>query len=134
MLYDLNEKIDKESLTEKQKKAIEDFKQIFMPETPEFQEMWAKNGRRDEPRLTDITIGVLDRKYVVRFHPTPYGIWHHLYDVGHFIEMELESLGYGVGPLGKHVGWRSRRGAVDAARRSDGSPAARAPAARGWRG
>lgn len=73
-------------------------------ETPEFQEMWTqKYGRTDDPRLTDITIGVLDRKYIVRLHPCPYGTWHHLYDIGHFIEMELESLGYGVGPLGKDL-------------------------------
>lgn len=73
-------------------------------ETPEFQQMWTvKYGRTDDPRLTDITIGILDRKYLVRFHPTPYGTWHHLYDIGHFIEMELESLGYGVGPYGKDI-------------------------------
>ena len=73
-------------------------------ETPEFQEMWTmKYGRTDDPRLTDITIGVLDKKYLVRFHPTPYGTWHHLYDIGHFVEMEMESLGYGVGPFGKDL-------------------------------
>lgn len=70
-------------------------------ETPEFAEMWAKYKRSDDPKLTDITIGVLDRKYIVRFHPTPYGTWKHWYDIGHDVEIELESLGLGVGAQGK---------------------------------
>jgi len=69
-------------------------------ETPQFQEMWAKFGRTDDPKKTDITIGILDRKRIVRFHPTPYGTWHHMYNVGHYIEFELEPMGYGVGALG----------------------------------
>lgn len=72
-------------------------------ETEEFQMMWAKYNRSDNPMLTDITIGVLDRKYVVRFHPTPYGTWHHWYNVGHNVEIELESLGLGVGHQMKDI-------------------------------
>jgi hypothetical protein len=70
-------------------------------ETPEFQEMWQKYGRTDDPRMTDITIGILDKKYIVRFHPTPYGTWHHWYDIGHDVEIELQPFGLGVGSQGK---------------------------------
>lgn len=65
-----------------------------------FKEMWAKFGRTDDPRMIDHTVGIVDRKRIVRFHPTPYGTWHHLYNVGHYIEFELEPMGYGVGALG----------------------------------
>lgn len=62
--------------------------------------MWQEYGREDDPRDVDITFGILNRKYIVRRHPTPYGTWHHMYKVGHYIEFELESIGYGVGRLG----------------------------------
>jgi hypothetical protein len=69
-------------------------------ETPEFAEMWQSFNRTDDPNLTDVTVGILDRKYLVRFHPTPYGTWKHYYDVSHYIEFELESLSYGVHSFG----------------------------------
>lgn len=69
-------------------------------EKPMFAEMWAKFGRTDDPATVDITIGIANRRRIVRFHPTPYGTWHHLYNIGHYIEFELEPMGYGVGALG----------------------------------
>lgn len=72
-------------------------------ETPLFQEMWQKFGRTDDPLTSDITIGVLDRRKIIRFHPTPYGSWHHMYNIGHYIEFELEPMGYGVGALGNRL-------------------------------
>lgn len=72
-------------------------------EMPDFQQMWAQYGRTDDPRFCDITLGILNRKYLVRFHPTPYGTWHHLYNVGHYIEFELEPYAYGVGALGQSL-------------------------------
>ena len=73
-------------------------------ETPEFQEMWVKKyGRSDDPRMSDITMGILDRKYIIRFHPTPYGTWHHWYEVGHYVETELQPLGIGIGAMGKDI-------------------------------
>jgi hypothetical protein len=68
-------------------------------ESQEFQEMWQKFGRTDDPKFCDITIGVLNRKYLVRMHPTPYRTWKHLYGIGHYIEWELEPLAHGVGSL-----------------------------------
>lgn len=69
-------------------------------ENPLIAEMWAQYGRTDDPRLCDLTIGILDRRRIVRFHPTPYGSWHHLHKIGHYIEFELEAIGLGVGALG----------------------------------
>ena len=72
-------------------------------ETPAFQEMWLRFGNGKEPRLTDITIGILDKSYLVRLHPTPYGSWKHSYGVGHYIEWELEPIAQGVGSLGGDI-------------------------------
>lgn len=69
-------------------------------ENPLIAEMWDQYQRTDDPKLSDMTIGILDRKRIIRFHPTPYGSWHHLHKVGHYIEFELEALSLGVGALG----------------------------------
>ena len=63
-------------------------------------QMWKKFGREDDIRFSDITIGILNRKHLVRLHPTPYGTWHHMFKIGHYIEFELEPYGFGVGKLG----------------------------------
>lgn len=67
---------------------------------PVIVEMWEKSGRTDDPKFKDITVGILDRKRIVRLHPTPYGTWHHLFKIGHYIEFELEPIACGVGRLG----------------------------------
>lgn len=72
-------------------------------ENPILLEMWQKFGRTDDIKHSDITVGVLNRKHLVRLHPTPYGTWHHLYKIGHYIEFELEPMGYGVGALGNNL-------------------------------
>jgi len=72
-------------------------------ENPVLLEMWQKFGRTDDIKHSDITVGILNRKYLVRLHPTPYGTWHHMYKIGHYIEFELEPLGYGVGALGNNL-------------------------------
>jgi len=72
-------------------------------ETPEFAAMWEKFGRTDDPRFSDITIGVLNRRHLARFHPTPYRTWKHLYGIGHYIEWELEPLAHGVGSLASPI-------------------------------
>lgn len=68
--------------------------------SPYFQQMWAQYNRQDDPHYCDITVGILNRRHIVRFHPTPYCSWHHLFKVGHYIEFELEPYAYGVGRLG----------------------------------
>ena len=71
-------------------------------ESPEFQEMWtSKFGRTDDPRFWDQTIGILNRRHIVRMHPTPYGTWRHLYCIGRYIEFEIEPMNYGVGSMGR---------------------------------
>lgn len=72
-------------------------------ETPEFQQMWNGFGRQDNPLFVDIVCGVLDGKYLVRFHPAPYGSWRFSYVIGQYIEFELESMGFGVGKLGGSI-------------------------------
>lgn len=69
-------------------------------ETPMFRQMWEQYGRTDDPMLSDVTYGILDRKWIIRGNPTPYGSWHHGHKIGHYIEFELEALAYGVGALG----------------------------------
>ena len=69
-------------------------------ENPLIAQMWAKYGRTDDPKDCDFTIGILNRRKIVRFHPTPYNTWHHLVKIGHYIEFELEPIAYGVGALG----------------------------------
>ena len=66
---------------------------------PLIAEMWQEYGRTDNPADADITIGILNRKRIIRLHPTPYGTWHHMHKIGHYVEFELEPLGYGVGAL-----------------------------------
>lgn len=67
---------------------------------PMIQEMWSRYGMEGDPRDSDITVGILDRKRIVRLHPTPYGTWHHSNKIGHYIEFELEPMAYGVGSFG----------------------------------
>ena len=69
-------------------------------DTPEFAQMWEQSGRTDDPKFSDVTVGILNREHMVRFHPTPYGTWHHLFKIGHYMEFELEPIAYGVGKLG----------------------------------
>lgn len=72
-------------------------------ENPLIAEMWQKYGRTDDLKGSDLTVGILNRKYLIRFHPTPYGTWHHMHKIGHYIEFELEPYGYGVGALGHEL-------------------------------
>ena len=67
---------------------------------PLIMEMWQKYQKQEDPRNSDLTFGILNRKKIVRMNPTPYGTWHHMYKIGHYIKFELEAFGYGVGALG----------------------------------
>src|SRR3990172_8934351 len=64
---------------------------------PEFAEMWAKFQKMEDPLLSDVTIWVLDRKYVLGWYPTPYRSCKYLYCIGNDIEFELEPYAHGVG-------------------------------------
>lgn len=72
-------------------------------ENPLIAEMWDKYGMTVDPRHHDVTVGILNRKRLVRLNPTPYGTWHHLYKIGHYMEFELEPIAYAVGALGYEI-------------------------------
>lgn len=67
------------------------------------EQIWQEFGRTDDPKNCDFTVGIVNRKKRVRFHPTPYCSWKHLYKVGHYIEVELEPYSYGVGRYGHRL-------------------------------
>lgn len=65
------------------------------------QNYWESEGRTDDIKFTDWTIGILNTKDCVRLHPTPFGTWKHHYKSAHYNQFELEPIGYGVGRFGK---------------------------------
>lgn len=68
-------------------------------DNPLIAQMWEYYGRTDDPRNSDITIGILNRRHLIRLNPTPYGTWHHMYKIAHYSEFELEPIAYGVGAM-----------------------------------
>lgn len=68
---------------------------------PVMEDWWQSEGRTDDIRFTDWTVGILDGQKIPRFHGTPFGTWHHNFKTAHINEFELEPIGYGVGKLGK---------------------------------
>ena len=65
------------------------------------QAYWESEGRTDDPRFVDFTIGICNGSEPIRFHVTPYGSWRHNFKTAHYNEFELEPLGYGVVKVGK---------------------------------
>ncbi len=70
-------------------------------ESPILQDYWETEGRQDDIRFTDWTLGILNSKNLVRIHTTPFGTWKHIFKIAHSAEFELEPVGYGVGKIGK---------------------------------
>lgn len=68
---------------------------------PIFEDIWQNEGRTDDIRFTDWTLGILNSDQIVRAHSTPWGSWKYQFGVSHKEEFELEALGYGVGKIGK---------------------------------
>lgn len=68
---------------------------------PVLENFWASQGRTDDIKAVDWTVGVVNADNVVRLHVTPYGNWRHLLKVYNENEFELEPMGYGVGKLGR---------------------------------
>ena len=79
------------------------FNDLKTYDNPLIAEMWERYAQQGEPKDSDITIGILNRRRIVRLNPTPYGTWHHLYQIGHYIEFELEAIAYGVGAFGSEL-------------------------------
>lgn len=70
---------------------------------PIFEDYWEKEGRTDDIRFTDWTIGLLSAEDIDRFHATPMGTWKHMFEVAHYNQFEEETIGYGVGRLGNMI-------------------------------
>ena len=70
---------------------------------PIFEDIWNREGRTDDIKFTDWTVGILNSDSIVRIHPTPWGSWKYQFGVAHKEEFELEALGYGVGKIGKKL-------------------------------
>lgn len=62
---------------------------------------WEANQRQDDPSLCDWTAGIMEEEGVVRFHPTPFRSWHHLFKTAHEKLFELEPLGYSAAKIGR---------------------------------
>lgn len=72
-------------------------------DNPIFEDYWNSEGRTDDIRFTDWTVGIMDASNLVRFHTTPYGSWQFLFKTAHTDLFENEPLGYGVGKFGKRI-------------------------------
>lgn len=70
---------------------------------PVFEDYWQSEGRTDDIRFTDWTVGIMDGSNLVRFHPTAYGSWQFVFKTAHTDLFETEPIGYGVGKFGKRI-------------------------------
>lgn len=68
-----------------------------------FQDYWESEGRTDDIRFTDWTVGIMDGTNLVRFHPTAFGSWQFIFKTAHTDLFENEPIGYGVGKFGKRI-------------------------------
>lgn len=60
-------------------------------------------GMKDDPKYSDWTVGILDGHDISKFHMTQYGDWRTRFKVSTYKKFETESLGYGVGQLGRKL-------------------------------
>lgn len=70
-------------------------------ENPVIQAYWESEGRQDDPKFCDFSVGILGGEKVVKFHPTQYGTWHSRFKVAHYKLFEDEPVAYGVGRIGR---------------------------------
>lgn len=86
---------------DKQKELINMHGKFDMKGNSIFEAYWESQGRQDDMRFVDWTVGVLEGSELVRFHTAPYGSWKNNFEILSWNEFELETIGYGVGKLGK---------------------------------
>lgn len=67
------------------------------------QNLWESLGRQDDPAFNHFSVGIVDGMIVAKFHETQYGHWRSRFKTSPFKQFEFESLGYGVGRIGKKL-------------------------------
>ena len=71
-------------------------------ENPVIAEYWEKEGvTGEDPNNYDFSVRILNGSPVVSFHMTQFGTWHSRFKVACFKDFEDESLGYGIGRIGR---------------------------------
>lgn len=73
------------------------------PENPVLQKIWQDLGGRADIRFVDWKVRILNSHKIVAITPCFGGDWHHEVKVANFNKFELESIGYGIGRVGRKM-------------------------------